>query len=129
MTRSRLAAAGLLLAAAAVGAALGAAATSYAEHRERDSRGRGGRDGYVDRLTAELTLTAAQQETIRGILLRTEPVMDSMWREIRPRFDSIRLSVRSEIKAQLTPDQLTRYEVMLARRDSTYRERRSNGRR
>ena len=128
MTKSRLSAAGLLLAAAVVGGVIGAWAASYAEHHGRHGPGRGGREGYVERMTTELNLTAPQQDSIRAIMQRFEPGMDSLWRDLRPRFDSLRRVARSAIVAQLDPVQQQKYEAMLARRDSPYRERRSNGR-
>ena len=54
--------------------------------------------------------------------------MDSLWRDMRPRFDSLRQVARSAIVAQLDVGQQEKYQAMLARRDSMYRERRSNGR-
>ncbi len=128
MTKSKMSAAGLLLAAAAVGAVIGGWATSYREHHGPQGSGRGGREGYVERMTTELSLTAPQQDSIRAILQRFEPGMDSLWRDIRPRFDSLRQVARSAIVAQLDPVQQQKYQAMLARRDSLYRERRGNGR-
>ncbi|MEK6598394.1 MAG: hypothetical protein AABY91_08680, partial [Gemmatimonadota bacterium] len=90
--------------------------------------GRGGREGYVERMATELELTVPQQDSIRAILERFEPGMDSLWRDLRPRFDSLRQVARSAIVAQLDSVQQRKYQAMLARRDSLYRERRSNGR-
>ena len=128
MTKSRRSAAVMLVAAAVVGGVIGAWATSYLEHHGRHGPGRGGREGYVERMTTELNLTPAQQDSIRVILQRFEPGMDSLWRGLRPRFDSLRQVARSAIVAQLDPVQQQKYQAMHARRDSMYRERRSNGR-
>ena len=128
MTKSKMSAAVMLVAAAVVGGVIGAWATSYVEHHGRQGPGRGGREGYVERLTTELHLTAPQQDSIRAIMQRFEPAMDSLWRGLRPRFDSLRQVARSAIVAQLDPVQQQKYQAMLARRDSLYRERRSNGR-
>jgi Spy/CpxP family protein refolding chaperone len=128
MTRSRLTAAGLLLAVFALGAVAGGVGVSVAEHRGQDAgRSRTGRDGYLTRLTTELSLTAAQQDSVRAIMTRHEPAMDSMWREMRPRFDSLRGVVRGEIMAQLNPEQQGKYQESIERRDRAYRERRANG--
>jgi hypothetical protein len=54
--------------------------------------------------------------------------MDSMWGEVRPRFDSLRTLVRDEIRSQLTPDQAAKYQEMIERRNRDYQERRSNAR-
>lgn len=128
MIRSRMSAAGLLLAAAAVGGIVGAVATSYTGHRGGSGSNRGGHEGYLERMTGELGLSAPQQDSVRAILQRSEPAMDSLWRDIRPRFDSLRQVARNAILAQLDAEQQLKYQAMLARRDSLYRERRSNGR-
>lgn len=122
--RSRLAALGLLLGAFAVGTLAGGVGVSVAEHRGvGPGKHRGGRDGYVERLTAELRLTTTQQDSIRAALERHEPAFDSLWREIRPRFDSLRHELRAVIRAQLTPEQQQRYAEMLERRDRKYGRR------
>ena len=107
MTRSRLAAAGLLLAVFALGALAGGVGVSVAEHRRAgvgtQPRGREGMLARPDQRS--WSCPGTQQDSIRAILERHEPAMDSMWREVRPRFDSLRGVVRDEIRAQLTPDQ------------------------
>ncbi|MEK7379900.1 MAG: hypothetical protein AAB075_02690 [Gemmatimonadota bacterium] len=128
MTKSKMSAAVMLVAAAVVGGVIGAWGTDYLEHEGRQGPGHGGRDGYVERMTTELNLTTLQQDSIRAILERFEPGMDSLWRDLRPRFDSLRQVARSAIVAQLDSVQQRKYQAMLARRDSLYRERRSNGR-
>ena len=122
--RSRLAALGLLLGALAVGALVGGVGVTMAEHRGvGPGKHRGGRDGYVERLTAELHLSRVQQDSIRAAVERHEPGFDSLWREIRPRFDSLRHGLRAEIRAQLTAEQQQRYAEMLERRDRKYGRR------
>jgi Spy/CpxP family protein refolding chaperone len=127
MTRSRLAAAGLLLAVFGLGALAGGVGVSLAEHRGGDAGTRPhSRDSYLTRLTTELTLSAAQRDSIRAIMERNKPAMDSMWGEVRPRFDSLRTLVRDEIRGQLSPEQATKYQEMIERRNREYRERRAN---
>ena len=99
MTKSKVSAAGLLLAAALVGGVLGAVATSLAEDSDGRGPSRGDRGGYVERMTTELGLSAPQQDSVRAILQRFEPAMDSLWRDMRPRFDSLRQVARSAIVA------------------------------
>ena len=53
-----------------------------------------------------------------------KPVMDSMWQEVRPRFDSARTVIRSEIRAQLSPEQQQRYEELRQRKSQDNRNRR-----
>jgi len=129
MSKSRWAAAGLLVTVFALGALVGGIGSSMAEKgQSRSGHGRPGRDGYVERLNAELTLSPAQADSLRTILQRYEPTMDSLWRELRPRFDSLRAGIHQEILGQLTVEQQTKYQEMLERRDREYRNRRSNGR-
>lgn len=128
MIRSRSAAVGLLMLAFALGGLAGGAATMMADrgNHPRAERGGSGRQGYVSRLSEQLDLTTEQQETVSGVLRRHEPVMDSMFRAIRaehPELDQQRLAVRQEIRAVLTPDQVEKYDAMLARRDSAHRAR------
>ncbi len=129
MSKSRWAAAGLLVTVFALGAMAGGIGSSMAEKgQSKSGRGRPGRDGYVERLNAELELSPAQADSVRVILQRYEPTMDSLWRELRPRFDSLRVGVRPEILSRLTVEQQRKYQEMLDRREREYRNRRSNGR-
>jgi hypothetical protein len=124
--RSRLGAVGLLLAAMSFGALVGGIAVSAAEHREGGpALHRHGRDGYMARLTEELTLSVQQQDSIRAVLDRHRPEMDSMWQEVRPRFDSVRTIMRGEIRAQLSPEQQQKYQQMIERREREQSERKN----
>lgn len=130
MTRSRLSATLLLLAVLMLGAVLGGVAVSVAEHRGKVPGRQGhGREGFLSRLTEQLDLSGPQQDSIRGVLSRYDPAMDSMWREVRPRFDSLRTVVRAEIRSHLNQDQQRMYTEMLEKRDREYRQRRANDRR
>ena len=124
--RSRLGAVGLLVAAMSFGALVGGIAVSAAEHRGTGPGNHNhGRDGLVARLTEELQLTSAQQESVRAVLDRHRPEMDSMWQEIRPRFDSVRTIMRGEIRVQLSPEQQQKYQQMIERREREQRERKN----
>lgn len=114
---SRSRAVALLLAFFVVGLLCGAAAAAFAGGlmREDGHRGRGGR-GYVERLTAELDLDAAQQDSLRAILDRYEPAFDSAWAEVRPRIETLRAGIRSEVRTLLTTEQRTEYDSLVARR-------------
>ena len=124
--RSRLGAVGLLVAAMSFGALVGGIAVSAAEHRDGGPVShQHGRDGFMARLTEELTLSADQQDSIRAVLDRHRPAMDSMWQEVRPRFDSVRAVMRGEIRAQLSTDQQAKYLQMIERREREQRERKN----
>jgi Spy/CpxP family protein refolding chaperone len=128
MTRSRLGAAGMLLAAFVLGGLVGGAATTSMADRRVPKRPR---PSYVERLAADLVLTEAQQDSVRAVLDRHQPAMDSLWESIRPQFQSERQAIRDQITALLTPEQQSRYAA-LQRQDSlrrAERERDRNGRR
>lgn len=126
MTRSRTGAALLLIAAFVLGGLVGGAATSMAD-RGRHAK----RTSYVERLTADLALSAAQRDSVQTLLDRHQPAMDSLWDQIRPQFQSERQAIRNAISALLTPEQRDKYSA-LQRQDSLRRaekERSRNGHR
>lgn len=129
MTRSRLGAAGLLIATFVFGALVGGAATSLADREGHRTRGNHPRPSYVERLGADLDLTDAQKDSVRAVLERHQPAMDSLWESIRPQFQSERQAIRTQINALLTPEQQAKYAT-LQRQDSLRRaegERSRNG--
>jgi len=72
-------------------------------------------------LRRELDLTPAQEDSVRAIFERHRPQMEALWRDMRPRFDSLRAAVEAEIAAQLMPSQRTRFEAMRKRMDDRLR--------
>jgi Spy/CpxP family protein refolding chaperone len=117
--RSTRSAAALLAAAFAVGVLTGAGGSLIAE-RVGDARDHGsrGRRGYLERLTDELELTEPQRDSVRVILDRSRPAMDSLRREMEPRFETLQQAIRSDIRSQLTPDQQRKFADMTRRSDS-----------
>lgn len=79
-----------------------------------------GPDGFVRHLADELTLSAPQQDSVRAILQRHKPQMDSAWAEMRPRVETLRETIRSEIAAQLDSTQRVKFND-LNRRDASRR--------
>lgn len=128
MTNSTRTATLLLVAAFLLGALAGGAALSLA------TRGRGmgpgghaqGSSGYLSRLSKDLDLTPVQRDSVAAILKRYEPRMDSIWQDIRPRFDTLRGELRTNISAQLTADQKRHYAELLERHDAERRTRDSS---
>jgi len=51
--------------------------------------------------------------------------MDSMWQEVRPRFDSVRTIIRGEIRSLLSPEQQGKYQQLIERREREQRERKN----
>lgn len=74
-------------------------------------------NGIVARMTQDLDLTPPQQDSIRAVLERWRPAMDSAWANVRPQIETVRARIRSDIAAQLTPEQRTKYDEMIKRRD------------
>src|SRR3972149_10077754 len=119
MTRSRLGAMLLLIAAFVLGGLLGGAITSVAARRAHEkSHPQGPRPGYAERLSQDLDLTADQRERIQAVLDRHQPAMDSLWAQMRPQFESERQVIRQEIVALLTPEQQAKDAAMVERRGS-----------
>ncbi|MGH7469043.1 MAG: hypothetical protein ACRENP_13895 [Longimicrobiales bacterium] len=140
--RTRLLASGLLVLTFVVGALAGAAtdrAVSSSETREEqrqpvNSRGGGRnshrqppsifqRDGVFDSLNA----TPQQRQAIEAILDRRDREINALFVQIKPNADAIRKETWGEMKAQLTPEQLTKLLQMIAdRRERWQRERQHN---
>ena len=126
MIASRSAAFRLLAVAFSLGALVGGAATMLAERGSHARAPReGGRQGYVARLETEVGLSEEQKRKVEAVLDRHEPVMDSIWNQVRQQFDTERQAVRRDIRAVLTPEQVAKYDAMLARKDSLRREKES----
>ena len=115
--KTRWRAASLLVAVFLVGLLTGAGVTAWADRAEHEGgRHDRGRKGYLARLTDELELSAAQQDSVRAILDRYEPAFDSLWQETRPRFETLRAGIRSEVRTHLTNEQRMEYDALVERR-------------
>ena len=125
MTKSTRTAVLLLLAAFALGAVAGIGGLALS-HRSPGMGRPPGSSGYLARLSKDLDLTPVQRDSVGAILKRFEPRMDSIWQDIRPRFETLKSELRSDISAQLTPDQQRRYADQLAREDARRRTKDSS---
>ena len=125
MTKSKLSAVVLLLAAFVLGALTGGAALALADRGSEAGPKRGDRTSFIERLDRDLELSPEQRQSIELILERHRPRMDSLWREVAPRFETLRAEVRSEFTALLTPEQQVKHEEMMKRRSERHRQ---NGR-
>jgi hypothetical protein len=128
MTKSRLAASGLLALVFALGALVGGAATMLADRSRHEIARFGDPQSFALYLKDELGLTGEQREKVVTVLDRHQPAMDSIWGQVRPQFEAERQAVRQEIQALLSPDQARRYQALNARRDSLRRARSQHGR-
>ena len=73
----------------------------------------------VERLMAELDrdlrLTPVQHDSVHTILLRHYTRISEAWETVRPRFDTLRAAMDSEVSRQLTPEKQATYRDLIAR--------------
>lgn len=124
---SRWKAIGLLLLAGLFGGVAGSAITAAAMGRGPGPGGhRHGSDWYVELLQRELDLTPAQRDSVEAVLDRYAAPMEAVWTDMETRIDSLRIAIRRDVQAQLTPEQQARYTRVTGRLDA---ERRSHRKR
>jgi hypothetical protein len=119
--RSKLYAAGLLAVTFAAGVAVGTGVSAAAGDRKRDEGGRErrARESYADRLGRELQLTPVQRDSVARIVEGFQDSMAAVWEPLQPRMDSIRTSIRHNIRMLLDSTQQDRYRDYMHRMDST----------
>ena len=71
----------------------------------------------LERFAGELELSVEQEHAVREILDRGRDEIQAMRRELRPKMDRIHRSLEEDIAALLSPEQRSRYEDMLKRRE------------
>jgi Spy/CpxP family protein refolding chaperone len=128
MISSTRRAAVLLLATFVLGAAAGAGLMAYASRTPPPPPAQGRAAWYLHHLTRNLDLTAVQQDSVKAVLDRYTPAMDSLMSEIRPRLDTVRTAMRAEITRFLDPRQQKEYEAMRQKHERDRRAGGSNGR-
>ncbi len=96
-------------------------ATAPGEERRE---GRRERETTIERFADELGLTAGQRAEIDEILDHYRASLKFLWSEVRPRYRTLIDSVRTQIEAVLTPEQVMDYRALLEERSS----RREGGR-
>jgi hypothetical protein len=117
LNRSKTWAVVLLAATFAAGAAVGAGgralwvryASAAAPERPR------GIDRMMGELDQELRLTPVQHDSVRATLQRHFTTMTAAWEAVRPKFDSMRAVMDSEVFRHLTPDQQVKYRDHVTR--------------
>jgi hypothetical protein len=126
--RSKGLAVALLAATFVLGAAVGGAAWAAmkddgGQPMRRDHQ----RLSYAERLERDLSLTTAQRESVEVILERRQGAMREIWREMEPRYDSLRQQLQTEINAVLNEEQREELQRLEARADSVRRRREGRG--
>ena len=110
---NRLKAGALLVVVFAAGADVGWSAQRWTDlrwtPRYRDA------GAMVAFLTKQLSLSGAQRDSVRAVLKRHRPELDSIWHLVHPRMDSLRVMMHREIDAQLSPAQQRRYASLVRR--------------
>jgi heavy-metal resistance protein len=99
---------------AAVFLAGGAAGWGVAAWRGDPRPPRRGPDAMVDFLDGKLHLSAAQRDSVRAVIVRHHTEAEAIWREVHPRYDSLRTAMRREINAQLNTVQQAGYARLIA---------------
>ncbi len=66
-------------------------------------------------LNQELRLTPTQRDSVRAVLQRHWTRMSAVWETVRPRFDSMRAVMDSEVSRHLTPEQQVKYRDHVTR--------------
>lgn len=89
--------------------------TAQDHDRDRDDdRDRGDDDRpVIERFSEEIGLSAEQEARIDTIVTRYRNRMESIWREVRPRYRALVDSVRRQIEAELDSTQVRRYRDIL----------------
>lgn len=108
-TRTKAQALALLAAVFVVGGAAGWGLETWV-HRPRPH----GPEAFVTYLTGELKLDSLQRDSVRAVLIRHKPQMDSIWKDVHTRVDSLRHVMRGEIFTHLTEAQRAKYLQLVA---------------
>src|SRR5437879_12844029 len=74
-----------------------------------------GVERLMGELNGELRLTPLQRDSVHAILQRHYTRLSEAWETVRPRFDTLRAAMDSEVSRQLTPDQQAIYRDLIAR--------------
>ena len=74
-----------------------------------------GIDRMMKELNEELRLDPIQRDSVRAILQRHRTRMTAVWETVRPRFDSMRAQMDSDVARQLTPEQQAKYRDHVTR--------------
>lgn len=117
---SRFRALALLVIVLLAGVAMGWFAHGKVRHARRAERH--GAERLVHRMTDDLGLNAAQQDSVRVILDRRRVDIDSLWADVHPRFEAIRSLTNAQIETLLTPAQREKFREGELKREARRRE-------
>lgn len=101
------------------GASLDSVYRIRARNNERqEARGRRDKKDVFEHMKRDLNLNEQQATEIRAILDQTRNDYRALRAEVRPRYDQVRQSARTRIRALLTPEQQQRFDAKVAERDA-----------
>jgi len=108
-----------------IGCVTGAALDGVYRTRAGNGRGDRGRkhEKMFEETRRELGLNEEQSAKARAILDETREEFRALHGEMRPRFDAVRQRARARMRETLTPEQQTRFDAMMARRDQKMKDR------
>jgi Spy/CpxP family protein refolding chaperone len=110
----------------AIGIVTGAALDGVYRTRAGGGRGRGGErkhEKMFEETRRELNLNDEQAAKAKVILDETRNEFRALHEEMRPRFDAVRQRARARMRETLKPEQQTKFDQMMARRDQKMRAR------
>src|SRR3989442_2505748 len=107
----------LLAEASVVGVVVGAGGEAAgARHAHAADPGRGrGLERMKANLDRELGLAGTQRDSVHATLDRHWARMTTAWETVRPRFDSMRAQMDSDVTRQLSPERQARYRDLVLR--------------
>lgn len=100
------------------GASLDSLYRLRAGNAQKEMRGRRDKEEGFERMKRDLNLNEQQATEIRAILDQTRNDYRALRAEVRPRYDTIRQSARTRIRALLNPEQQQRFDAKVAERDA-----------
>jgi hypothetical protein len=116
LTRSKTWALLLLAATFLAGTTVGSGLRAlWARRAEAAATRTRGPDRMLAALTTELELTPAQHDSVGAVLQRHWVRLNAVWERVRPRFDSIRADMDSEVVRQLSAEQAAKYRDHVTR--------------
>ncbi|HEX8747903.1 MAG TPA: hypothetical protein VF717_11945 [Pyrinomonadaceae bacterium] len=76
------------------------------------------KEAVFERMKRDFDLNEQQSTQIRAILEQTRDEYRQLRAEVRPRYDAVRQSARTKIRALLTPEQQQKFDSKMAERDA-----------
>lgn len=82
----------------------------------------------LDKMSRELGLDERQKEAVKAVFDAHGEEIRVLHRQTRDRMDSMRKGIRGELAKVLTPEQLAKFDVVVARKEARMKRPRGGGR-